>query len=210
MDLADLALLDPSLSLARVIADLAVVRVAAIAVLGTVDEEAVSAASQLHSPLFALPVGSRLTDVEREAIRVIVNRQAQLERFASQVTHELTNLLVSGASLDQVAQTLARHANCTITVHGLLGDLLAAAAPGGRGLDEGLLADLHTETARLLQEQPGEASFLAALPNQRGSPVSYTHLRAHDTVLDLVCRLLLAKKKPAIRRSLQTASYRTL
>ena len=27
-------------------------------------------------------------------------------------------------------------------------------------------------------------------------PVSYTHLRAHETVLDLVCRLLLEKKKP--------------
>ena len=26
-------------------------------------------------------------------------------------------------------------------------------------------------------------------------PVSYTHLRAHETVLDLVCRLLLEKKK---------------
>ena len=26
------------------------------------------------------------------------------------------------------------------------------------------------------------------------SPVSYTHLRAHETVLDLVCRLLLEKK----------------
>ena len=25
--------------------------------------------------------------------------------------------------------------------------------------------------------------------------VSYTHLRAHETVLDLVCRLLLVKKK---------------
>ena len=25
--------------------------------------------------------------------------------------------------------------------------------------------------------------------------VSYTHLRAHETVLDLVCRLLLANKK---------------
>ena len=25
-------------------------------------------------------------------------------------------------------------------------------------------------------------------------PVSYTHLRAHETVLDLVCRLLLGKK----------------
>ena len=26
-------------------------------------------------------------------------------------------------------------------------------------------------------------------------PVSYTHLRAHETVLDLVCRLLLEKRK---------------
>ena len=29
----------------------------------------------------------------------------------------------------------------------------------------------------------------------RVRPVSYTHLRAHETVLDLVCRLLLEKKK---------------
>ena len=29
----------------------------------------------------------------------------------------------------------------------------------------------------------------------RFRPVSYTHLRAHETVLDLVCRLLLEKKK---------------
>ena len=26
-------------------------------------------------------------------------------------------------------------------------------------------------------------------------PVSYTHLRAHETVLDIVCRLLLEKKQ---------------
>ena len=29
----------------------------------------------------------------------------------------------------------------------------------------------------------------------RAKAVSYTHLRAHETVLDLVCRLLLEKKK---------------
>src|SRR5665811_764127 len=29
------------------------------------------------------------------------------------------------------------------------------------------------------------------LGEQRRNPVSYTHLRAHETVLDLVCRLLL-------------------
>ena len=32
-------------------------------------------------------------------------------------------------------------------------------------------------------------AFLLAMP------VSYTHLRAHETVLDLVCRLLLEKKQ---------------
>ena len=36
-------------------------------------------------------------------------------------------------------------------------------------------------------EEPAEPHALA--------PVSYTHLRAHETVLDLVCRLLLEKKK---------------
>ena len=38
----------------------------------------------------------------------------------------------------------------------------------------------------LVDEIPG---VLPILP-----PVSYTHLRAHETVLDLVCRLLLEKK----------------
>ena len=31
--------------------------------------------------------------------------------------------------------------------------------------------------------------------SEKYSTVSYTHLRAHETVLDLVCRLLLAQKK---------------
>ena len=35
---------------------------------------------------------------------------------------------------------------------------------------------------------------LLQLPSD-GDTVSYTHLRAHETVLDLVCRLLLEKRK---------------
>ena len=33
------------------------------------------------------------------------------------------------------------------------------------------------------------------LPSISSTAVSYTHLRAHETVLDLVCRLLLEKQK---------------
>ena len=32
------------------------------------------------------------------------------------------------------------------------------------------------------------------------NPVSYTHLRAHETVLDLVCRLLLEKKQKKTKK----------
>ena len=34
-----------------------------------------------------------------------------------------------------------------------------------------------------------------AIKEARLGPVSYTNLRAHENVIDLVCRLLLAKKK---------------
>ena len=38
-------------------------------------------------------------------------------------------------------------------------------------------------------------SFCRKHAAHKEKPVSYTHLRAHETVLDLVCRLLLEKKK---------------
>ena len=39
------------------------------------------------------------------------------------------------------------------------------------------------------------AQAVAIAEQIRPESVSYTHLRAHETVLDLVCRLLLEKKK---------------
>ena len=35
----------------------------------------------------------------------------------------------------------------------------------------------------------------AGVMREAGGPVSYTHLRAHETVLDRVCRILLEKQK---------------
>eukprot|EP00657_Telonema_sp_P-1_P009252 TRINITY_DN3448_c0_g1_i1.p1 TRINITY_DN3448_c0_g1~~TRINITY_DN3448_c0_g1_i1.p1 ORF type:complete len:120 (-),score=44.13 TRINITY_DN3448_c0_g1_i1:44-403(-) len=39
------------------------------------------------------------------------------------------------------------------------------------------------------------AQYDSRCSNSELKSVSYTHLRAHETVLDLVCRLLLEKKK---------------
>ena len=45
-------------------------------------------------------------------------------------------------------------------------------------------------------------SFFSTVPKA----VSYTHLRAHETVLDLVCRLLLEKKKKIITKNYLSGS----
>src|SRR5665811_999993 len=52
-----------------------------------------------------------------------------------------------------------------------------------KGLIDRLVTHTHLRIAWEVDLQPGR------------DPVSYTHLRAHETVLDLVCRLLLEKKK---------------
>ena len=49
---------------------------------------------------------------------------------------------------------------------------------------------VHDHFRRVLDAVGGDHAVRADL----GDPVSYTHLRAHETVLDLVCRLLLEKK----------------
>ena len=52
--------------------------------------------------------------------------------------------------------------------------------------------------ARVPEADPLDTSVgYGGFPDCEGkvTPVSYTHLRAHETVLDLVCRLLLEKKK---------------
>ena len=49
----------------------------------------------------------------------------------------------------------------------------------------------HDEIIRLMVGRPLQALFEKP---ERSGAVSYTHLRAHETVLDIVCRLLLEKK----------------
>ena len=48
-----------------------------------------------------------------------------------------------------------------------------------------------------------EVSFVTSIS------VSYTHLRAHETVLDLVCRLLLEKKKVLVTPHLGATALST-
>ena len=71
-------------------------------------------------------------------------------------------------------------------------DHLASTWPAGAASGVGVALHIHASNlarrSQLIQRAGGRVL-------QEASPVSYTHLRAHETVLDLVCRLLLEKKK---------------
>src|SRR5450756_2841300 len=67
---------------------------------------------------------------------------------------------------------------------------------GRRGPDDTVItkqtSDLELAAPMRIDKKMGAVTgFVAAIP----APVSYTHLRAHETRHDLVCRLLLEKKK---------------
>ena len=67
--------------------------------------------------------------------------------------------------------------------------ILVTATPhsGNEEAFRSLLEFLSPSFAELPDDLSGSAN--------EAKPVSYTHLRAHETVLDLVCRLLLANKQ---------------
>ena len=66
--------------------------------------------------------------------------------------------------------------------------------------DRALVQDAR-ERVRRVERNRREQRLDLGLEDASGPlPVSYTHLRAHETVLDLVCRLLLEKKKHNIQQ----------
>ena len=87
-------------------------------------------------------------------------------------------------------RTRLRDLLARVTAYGeLAGPPVVLHAPRGLG---------KTSLLRDTEDRARELGFVTAwVACAKGStmPVSYTHLRAHETVLDLVCRLLLEKKK---------------
>ena len=60
---------------------------------------------------------------------------------------------------------------------------------------QGVFTTHYTNIKLIAENLPGVQNASMLFDPETLSPVSYTHLRAHETVLDLVCRLLLEKKK---------------
>jgi purine catabolism regulator len=100
--------LDDRLTLAKVIRSLGQRGVAALAVIGRVSGAACQEADRRALCLFCLPDDADLRDVERDVVRLIVEREAQLDRRGRQVYRQLAQLSIENQGLPAIAEALVR------------------------------------------------------------------------------------------------------
>ena len=78
---------------------------------------------------------------------------------------------------------------------------------GSSRLKQMILDDDFDSALSIARQQVNNGAHGLDLCVALTEPVSYTHLRAHETVLDLVCRLLLEKKKKKNMKTSTTKMY---
>lgn len=111
-------------------------RVAAIAVaassLEALGAESVTSADQLHIPLILLPPDAPLEEIERDVITFVVSFRGEIERQASEISHQLMQLSIQGAGIEGVCAHLARVCGKWVVLQNAGEEILFQAAPPGR------------------------------------------------------------------------------
>ncbi len=107
MSVQDALALDERLTLRNIIARLSNVRIAAIAAVGPIDDEAVAAAVAADLPLLHLPAPANPRAVERDVLLLLDNPRLQVERRAAQLYSDLTQQVARGEGIAGVLHTVA-------------------------------------------------------------------------------------------------------
>ncbi|HVU68692.1 MAG TPA: helix-turn-helix domain-containing protein [Ktedonobacteraceae bacterium] len=108
-------------------------RVAAVAVAAPTAEalgaEAIACADQLHLPLLLLPLNAPLEEIERDVITFVVSFRGEIERQASEISHQLMQLSIQGAGIEGVCKHLARVCDKWVVLQDASQEILLQAAP---------------------------------------------------------------------------------
>ncbi len=100
--------LDEKLSIAQAIQLLSEGGVSAVALLGEIPEDAIHRADQVSLPLFSLPAGTSLSEVE-QSINRFVNEYSRTSYQAEQEKYrQLTEMAIDGQGLDAIVRGLGR------------------------------------------------------------------------------------------------------
>src|SRR5437899_8975522 len=79
-------------------------------------EEACTLANQLNLPLIVLPSSASLEVIEREVITFVVSFRGEIERKATEISHQLMQLSIQGAGIQGICEQLANRCNKWVVV----------------------------------------------------------------------------------------------
>lgn len=108
VDMEDLRRLDPKMRLDRVVQSLQGAHITAIGVLGKVNSSAIKAATSHRIALLNLPDGHSVAQVERDVIRLIVDRAGYLAQRSAVLQRELNQIALNGGGLQRIAENIYR------------------------------------------------------------------------------------------------------
>lgn len=171
----------------------AVVAVAA-ASLEALGSEACTIADQLHLPLILLPPEAPLQEIEREVITFVVGFRSEIERKASEISHQLMQLSAQGAGLKGICEHLAHSCGRWVIVQDAEQQIrFKAAPPGATGEDMPSSTPSLTDEALLRQ-----GLVRVAVPILiRHEAVGYLSLIGSDD-FDYLERLVLGQVAPIL------------
>lgn len=169
--------------------------VAAIAVaaasLESLGKETLALADQLHLPLILLPLTTSLEEIEREVITFVVSFRGEIERKATEISHQLMQLSVQGAGLPGVCEHLAQIRSKWVTLQDADQQILYQASPPGDAPALPIpLTDEHLAIKGLTR---------ITVPIQiRHEVVGYLSLIGRDGNFDYLERLILGQVAPIL------------
>src|SRR5436853_243611 len=91
-------------------------KVSALVTLSPLTPLAIATAEKLHLPVFQLPAVTRIRDVERAIVGLLLDRQGYIERRSAQIYEQLIGLASENVGLTQIIHELARFINKAVVV----------------------------------------------------------------------------------------------
>jgi purine catabolism regulator len=108
ISIRSLRALDEEFPLSRLFSYLSEMGVAAAAVLGDVSETGIETAEEMDLPLYGLPEGVSLHELERTITKYIADNNQQLQQWNQDVYRQFTELAIEGKGLAAIAELLCK------------------------------------------------------------------------------------------------------
>ncbi len=148
ISMSDLRMLDPEGNLGQVLHRLMEANISGVGVQGQFETDAIATANGDGLPLFAIPDQIGLHQVERDIIRLIVDRSAYILQRATNLQRELNQITLDSGGLEAIARQIQHVTEQPFIVLNASGHIVTAA---GVGVAPGSLDQLQSSLPNVMQ-----------------------------------------------------------